>query len=397
MSLRALARDLGVAARLGTAALRRRLTRGPDYAAPPDVRAWRAGLEDWLRTVPASVLAGHRFVDVPADRPPWTPSGFEVRRGQAITWFAAGRVYLSRALDVWVQPSFQLWARVGPGGTVFRGTRATHTCEATRDGEVQFASYFPGEWASREGTLGHGAGDYHKVSGGMCVLLLAWQPGVDVRRWLEEAALVPGAPGPVRAEVARLREPPQTPAGWEYLWFVGPGEIYRPAVSPAGRPSICCSTHGDAGILQHEARWPLAPGTRLGWQWRIDRLPTRLREDSLLSHEYMSIAVEFDDGQDLTYYWSSALPEGTVYRCPLPSWSGRETHVVVRSGTGNLGRWLDEERDVYADYHSIIGGRATMVVRVWLIAISLFQRDEGRCEYSRIELQGPDGGRLAVL
>ena len=53
-------------------------------------------------------------------------------------------------------------------------------------------------------------------------------------------------------------------------------------------------------------------------------------------HDYLSIALEFDDGQDLTWFWSCALPEGFSYRCPLDHWRHRETHVVVRTGTANL-------------------------------------------------------------
>jgi hypothetical protein len=59
---------------------------------------------------------------------------------------------------------------------------------------------------------------------------------------------------------------------------------------------------------------------------------------------------------------------------------------VVRSGTADLGRWLDEERDLFADYRRILGGQAREVVRVWLIANSLFQRGHGRCEYASIRL-----------
>ena len=160
---------------------------------------------------------------------------------------------------------------------------------------------------------------------------------------------------------------------------------------------MCCDTHGDVGILRRPAALPLQPGTILSWRWRVDSLPIDLREDSLPSHDYLSIAVEFDDGQDLTYYWSAALPVGTVYRCPLPTWKDKETHVVVRSGLGELGRWLEQRRDVHEDYRRCIGGSARSVVRVWLIANSLFQRGHGRCEYSGIEFEQPDGNRLTVL
>jgi hypothetical protein len=160
---------------------------------------------------------------------------------------------------------------------------------------------------------------------------------------------------------------------------------------------VCCDTRGDAGILQHPAALPLLPGTFLSWRWRVDSLPLDLREDSMPSHDYLSIAVEFDDGKDLTYLWSATLPVGTVFRCPLPAWKDKETHVVVRSGSAELGCWLDERRDVHEDYRRCIGGPARSVVRVWLIAISLFQRGHGRCEYSGIEFEQPDGHRLKVL
>jgi hypothetical protein len=52
---------------------------------------------------------------------------------------------------------------------------------------------------------------------------------------------------------------------------------------------------------------------------------------------YLSIAVEFENGQDLTYYWSAALPEETAYRCPLPWWDRHETHIAMRSGSAGLG------------------------------------------------------------
>jgi hypothetical protein len=105
----------------------------------------------------------------------------------------------------------------------------------------------------------------------------------------------------------------------------------------------------------------------------------------LPTHDYLSIAVEFDNGQDITYYWSAELPVGTSYRCPIPTWTARETHMVVRSGRQGLGQWFSEERDVYKDYAEAIGGpMPARIVRVWLIAVSLFQGREGKCQYADI-------------
>jgi hypothetical protein len=108
-------------------------------------------------------------------------------------------------------------------------------------------------------------------------------------------------------------------------------------------------------------------------------------------HDYPSLAVEFDNGRDITYYWSSALPVGTGYDCPLPNWRGREFHVVIRSGSAGLGTWQAERRDLYHDYRYYMARPPARVVRVWLIANSLFQRGEGSCEYADIRLHHATG------
>jgi hypothetical protein len=50
------------------------------------------------------------------------------------------------------------------------------------------------------------------------------------------------------------------------------------------------------------------------------------------------------------------------------------TRLVIRSCAEGLGAWFNEERDVYADYAVTIGGEMPkQIVKVWFIAVSLFQ------------------------
>jgi hypothetical protein len=119
----------------------------------------------------------------------------------------------------------------------------------------------------------------------------------------------------------------------------------------------------------------------------MDRLPASRAEDTLLTHDYMSVAVEFDDGRDLSYHWSVALPPETSYRCPLPHWRKREWHLVVRSGSAGLGEWQHEERTLAPDRDRAIGGATPReVVRVWLIVTCLAAGGEARGSYADIEL-----------
>jgi hypothetical protein len=153
------------------------------------------------------------------------------------------------------------------------------------------------------------------------------------------------------------------------------------------------------GILQKEVDFPIEPDSEISWDWTVDALPGLLREDTLPSHDYLSLAIEFDNGWDLSYYWSTALPVKTGYVCPLPNWKHREYHVVVRSGEQGLGQPQSERRNLHRDYGHYMGELGPppkRIVRIWLIANSVFQRNPGRCSYSNIRLRLGDR-ELVVL
>jgi hypothetical protein len=60
---------------------------------------------------------------------------------------------------------------------------------------------------------------------------------------------------------------------------------------------------------------------------------------------------------------------------------------VIRSGGGELGRWIDEEREVSRDYQRAVGKPPARIVAVWLIAVSIFQHGVASAEYRNIELR----------
>ncbi|HYW04650.1 MAG TPA: DUF3047 domain-containing protein [Gammaproteobacteria bacterium] len=374
-----IAHELSVVSRVAGRALRRRMAGDSGAPVPHDSlrRSWR----EWLASVPRDLLTESPIFYLPGDRPPWFDTGIDLEPGEQVTVLAAGRVYMSKLLDIWVGAHFQLWARIGPDGEVFRGTRSTWTFRAQRGGRLYLASYFPGEWGDRQGRLGTPENDYRNASGGISVLLLRWARGTDPAAALAELAGRDGSPALVQAEATRLQNPGVIPEGWQYLWYLGPAEIFRRTDA-----AMACHTHCDVGILQKDAPMPLTPDTRVRWSWRVHELPSELAEDTLPTHDYLSVAVEFDNGQDLSYVWSAELPPGRVYRCPLPTWKDRETHMVLRSGTRELGRWLDEDRNVYEDYRRAVGEPPGGIVRVWLIANSIFQRRHGRCEFRDLRL-----------
>ncbi len=380
--------DLSVAGRRWLAA---RGKERPTTAAEREreqLRRWNSASASALRQAGAASTA---LVEIDAKALPWTDTGIDLAPGDEVSTFAAGRVVLSDPLDVWVGPQFQLWMRVGERGDAFNGAAATHSFAATAGGRLYLAGYFPGQWGDRAGRVSTSLRDYAGARGGLTVLVVRWKgPASAAVR-----ALAATAVGPAQAECERLEQPLAVPPGWEHLWFLGQSRIFRQE-HVDGRSCIACRTHGDVSILQRDAVLDLEPGTRVAWDWKVEALPSTLREDTMLSHDYLSVAVEFENGRDLTYTWSAALPEGTGYWCPLPTWKDREFHVVVRSGAEGLGRWLHEERDLFEDYRRLVGPPPRRVVRVWLIAVSLFQRLPGSALVAGLELRDAAGARHPV-
>jgi hypothetical protein len=338
-------------------------------------------------------LADARVLHLPGNVPPWTDTGMQVARGDALTLLAEGRVITSEAAGLHGGPRYHLWGRVGERGTIWNGTRETHSRVAESSGPL-FLALYQGEWATRQGALATPVEAYQGVTGGIDVLAIRWRGGAEAGlRALAEA--VPGDPL-IAAELARLAAPVPPPAGWRYLWFLGESECFR-AASAGDRPSIAAHCADDVAILQRPVDFALDADTRLAWRWRLPGLASREREDALLTHDYLSIALEFENGRDLTWFWSAALPAGAHFTCPIPTWAPRETHFVVRSGAQGLGSWLAEARDVRADYAAAIGEPVPQrIVAVWLIAVSLFKHGTASGEFAEIEL-ARGSQRLRVL
>lgn len=340
----------------------------------------------------ASSLAGLKVLHLSGDVGPWLDTGLALSPGQPVTLLMRGQVWWSRAAKLSLSPALAVWAQVGPRGEVFNGTRDTHGFVAADAGNLRL-KLFPGlSWTDPHGAYeGEPAAVNPDAGGGVSVAVLAWKPGTDVAAQLQalarHAPLAPWAQGELR-RLAEGTVPP--PEGWRYFWPLGRAEIFSRARPEAGDPeggAIAVHTHDDVGILQKDAPFELRPGTRLQWRWRVDALPSAVPEDSVPTHDYLSLAVEFDNGRDLSFVWSRGLPQGHVFACPLPAWQQRETHIVTRSGTDGLGQWQSEEVDLFEAYRHAVGGpMPARVTRVWLIANSVFQKQEGRARFAGIAL-----------
>ena len=312
----------------------------------------------------------------------WIDSAIEVATGQTITLLADGQVWLSREANLAFPPSVGLWYRIGDG-PVTRCVSNTGTFIAERSGRLHLIAKPPGEWADPAGNF---LAEYPHAgaSGGFIVAVLVWSGDIDAGM---SAFASRDASGIAQAERIRRATEKPLPRGWSPLWRLGQNSSFHQDHAADGRRVLSCRCENDAAIVKYPVDIAIADDARLAWSWRVDEIPSQHPENTTATHDYLSIAVEFENGQDLTYYWSAALPVGTSFTCPLSWWDKHETHVVARSGVSELSRWIGEDKPILEDYRRAVGGAVPKrAVGVWLIAVSAFQRRLGQAAYRDIQL-----------
>ena len=106
----------------------------------------------------------------------------------------------------------------------------------------------------------------------------------------------------------------------------------------------------------------LAPPTKLKlrWRWRIAGVNTNGSERELKKFDHAArVFVAFDTfigpPRTLNYMWANVEKPGTVLEHPK---SGRAQIFVLESGNAKAGQWIDEERDVSADWKRVFSDRA---------------------------------------
>lgn len=348
----------------------------------------------WKEAIVAAgdILLHHAIVEVPADSAGWIDSGVDIKIGDTATLLSIGDVRVSEDPDISFASHLFLWRRIGTSGAIAKFAAPTTTFEARESGRLMLVAQYPGAWLDETGGF---APDWPRsaASGTLTVAILVWKDAASEGLALFAAR---DKSGLSLTERGRVLAPVRPPRGWTHLWRTGATEIYREQFEATDAQRIACRCSADAGILKYPVDIALDETTHLAWRWRVIQLPSQVGEDSGPTHDYLSIAVEFENGLDLTYMWSAALPVGNAFRCPLPWWDKRETHQVVRSGESELGRWRQEEQPVLADYKKAIGGvPPARIVGVWLIAVAAFQRGRGECDYEKIELRS-GGGSIMI-
>jgi hypothetical protein len=375
---------------------------------------FRDRLSGLLAHAAEGTIREYKFLTVSGDLQSWLETGIECNAGEEVTILSAVRVEsLSESLSeslfetgaemdanaaLWRQVSLRgeaqrgVWYRIGSDQVPSRGARSSYTFTAQHTGSLFLAPTPIGSQRSASGSEPEGEQTSSRPHVDRCVLVVRWAR--SALHGLTALRAGGDVGGIVDSALDSQRTSIEVPSGWSYP-SRGEADNFAAARNASDDKTIACITQANAALLLKDARLPLGPDTKLCWSWKMEQLPSKVREDALSTHDYLSIGVEFDNGRDLTYYWSAELPGETGFPCPIPGWEDRETHVVIRTGREGLGEWIEEERHVYSDYLRHVGQPPPNIVRVWLLAVAHFQGGEGQCEYGRIDITS--GGKTLKL
>ena len=327
--------------------------------------------------------------EVPADRASvsitnamsgWLHTGLELNSGDSVvltgtgSWDAEGLI---------IAPRHMLWYRIGEQGQA-RNFSADQEIFTADDAGALFVTLRPigVYWEDARGTYPPGFSEAPAIPVAV---------GVEVMRFTKPlqsglTALAETGDADAAAALTTLANRKTLPDGFFYLPYLGRSNVWA-AGAADGRTGIQAETSDDVGIVKMPLDVPLTEDTVFSFEWRYDQLPALGPETEAQFHDYLSIALEFDNGQDLTWMWSPHLEAGTHFGCPLPWWDSRETHYVLTSGRDNLGNWEQHSRAVLADYReSIAVPEPERIVGIWFIANSLFGRQPGAASFANVTL-----------
>ena len=216
------------------------------------------------------------------------------------------------------------------------------------------------------------------LAGGALLLAGAWAP-------------VSAQPAAAPIEALRVTAPlaaDALPAGWYLLAFHGVARQTRYAVS---RDEEGWALHAQSEAAAAGVYRPLDLDPRvytvITWRWKIGRLlervdPARKGGDDYPARVYVAFRYEperegvwertkfefyralygeYPPGAVISYVWESRLPPETAYRSP---YTARARTIVVRSGPAEVGRWVEEQRDVYEDYRRLFGAEPSRLAGV---------------------------------
>ena len=148
------------------------------------------------------------------------------------------------------------------------------------------------------------------------------------------------------------------PDGWKGQTWGSPKYEFR-IVTQGGRKALHLKSQNDSSTISKEIKVDVKSHPVLQWSWQaVTRPKGGDARKSATDDQAAQLYVTFPRfpsqvrSRIISYLWDTSAPAGAVFKSEK---TGLVTYVVVRSGPGDLGKWITESRNVLEDYQKIYG------------------------------------------
>ncbi|WP_431095093.1 DUF3047 domain-containing protein [Polaromonas aquatica] len=200
-------------------------------------------------------------------------------------------------------------------------------------------------------------------------------------------------------------------ATWQHRTFPGKQETQYRAGWQDGRHVVQGDSRGAASMLRRTLRVEPGALSKLRFSWKVPALiegadltqrhaddsPVRIvlafdgdrstfsAKNAMLSELALALTGEPLPYATLMYVWGThSTPESVI----INTRTDRIRKLVIESGSGRLGRWLDYERDIRADYEKAFGEAPGALVGVAIMTDSDNTRQKTKAWYGPVTLMG---------
>lgn len=227
---------------------------------------------------------------------------------------------------------------------------------------------------------------------------------------LTMSAAVVQAQGPTIVEVARFSvSKPGTslPDGWKPLTFRKiPRLTTYELVEEGAQVVVKAMSDSSASGLTKEVRIDPKEFPIVRWRWKVDNLlqksdATRKDGDDYPARLYITFEydpekvsfgkkLKYKAGQALfgdipigaiNYVWETKAPVGAILD---NAYTDFVKMVVVESGPGRIGLWVDESRNIYEDYKKAFGEEPPMINGVAIMSDTDNTKEQATAYYGDI-------------
>lgn len=152
-------------------------------------------------------------------------------------------------------------------------------------------------------------------------------------------------------------------SSWQTKVFAG--ETHYAFATTDGRTALHANSTVAASGLFRKVNIDLKKTPILHWSWKVDNVLAGGDELTRAGDDYPArVYVVFSGGaafwraRAINYVWSSKQPIDSSWR---NAFTGNARMIAVQSGSALAGQWLEERRDVLADYRRLFGSEPSNV------------------------------------